>query len=84
MSTEIITATEQALGQIQRILEQEGLVDQAVRVGISEKSPTGFVYQLDFCDRSEKLEHCRFPPWLSGNTSPIEPTSGCRTRSHEK
>lgn len=56
MTTEIITATEHALSQIQRILQQEGLADQAVRVGISEKSPTGFTYQLEFCDRSEKEE----------------------------
>ncbi len=52
----IITPTETALTQIKRILEQEGLADQAVRVGISERSPTGFTYQLEFCDQSEKTE----------------------------
>ncbi len=52
-NNDIITATDNALLQIKRIVEQEGLADQAVRVGISDKSPTGFVYQLDFCDQSE-------------------------------
>ncbi len=53
---QIIAPTETALSQIKRILEQEGLSDQAVRVGISERSPTGFSYQLEFCDQSEKTE----------------------------
>jgi Fe/S biogenesis protein NfuA len=52
----IIAPTENALSQIKRILEQEGLLDQAVRVGISDRSPTGFSYQLEFCDRSEKTD----------------------------
>ncbi len=51
-----IVATECALSQIQRILAQEGLSDQAVRVGISDKTPTGFTYQLDFCDLSERRD----------------------------
>src|SRR5688500_6863796 len=51
---QIIAPTETAVSQIKRILEQEGLSDQAVRVGISDRSPTGFSYQLEFCDQSEK------------------------------
>jgi Fe/S biogenesis protein NfuA len=56
METPIITATEVATQQIKRILEQEQLADQAVRVGISERGPSGFQYQLEFCDRTEKGE----------------------------
>ena len=54
METPIITATEVAIQQIKRILEQEQLTDQAVRVGISERGASGFQYQLEFCDQSEK------------------------------
>jgi len=49
----VLVATDAARTQIARILEQESLADQAVRVGIAERSPTGFQYQLEFCDRSE-------------------------------
>lgn len=56
METPVITATAVATQQIKRILEQEQLVDQAVRVGISDRSASGFQYQLEFCDRSEKGE----------------------------
>jgi Fe/S biogenesis protein NfuA len=54
METPVITASAVAAQQIKRILEQEQLVDQAVRVGISERGASGFQYQLEFCDRSEK------------------------------
>jgi len=50
----VLTVTEVAISQIKRILEQEELGDQAVRVAIADKSPTGFQYQLEFCDRSER------------------------------
>jgi Fe/S biogenesis protein NfuA len=50
----VLEATEQATQQIERILEQEQLTNQAVRVAIAERSPTGFQYQLEFCDRSER------------------------------
>lgn len=56
MDTPIIKATQVATQQIKRILEQEQLKDQAVRVGISERSPTSFQYQLEFCDLGEKAE----------------------------
>jgi Fe/S biogenesis protein NfuA len=56
MDTPILTATDNATQQIKRILEQEGLSSQAVRVGISDRSPTGFQYQLEFCDLAEKGE----------------------------
>jgi Fe/S biogenesis protein NfuA len=49
-----IEVTLVATAQIKKILQQEELVDQAVRVGISEKSPTGFQYKLEFCDLSER------------------------------
>jgi Fe/S biogenesis protein NfuA len=54
MDTPILTITDVATTQIKRILEQEGLAEQAVRVGIADKSPTGFQYQLEFVDRSEQ------------------------------
>jgi len=56
METPVLSVTEVATSQIKRILEQEELADQAVRVGIADKSPTGFQYRLEFCDRSEHLE----------------------------
>jgi Fe/S biogenesis protein NfuA len=56
METPVITATAVATQQIKRILEQEQLADQAVRVGISERGASGFQYQLEFCDRTEKGE----------------------------
>ena len=56
MDTPLIRVTDVATAHIKRILEQEELADQAVRVGIAEKSPTGFQYRLEFCDRSERLE----------------------------
>ena len=54
MEPSILTITDVATTQIKRILEQEGLKEQAVRVGIADKSPTGFQYQLEFVDRSEQ------------------------------
>jgi Fe/S biogenesis protein NfuA len=54
--TPILNVTAVATAQIQRILAQEELVDQAVRVGLSDKSPTGFQYQLEFCGRDERSE----------------------------
>jgi Fe/S biogenesis protein NfuA len=56
MSTDVLTVTEVATNQIKRILEQEELNDQAVRVGVVSKSPTNFQYQLEFCDRSDKQD----------------------------
>jgi Fe/S biogenesis protein NfuA len=53
-SAAVIRATEAATAQIARILASEELTDQAVRVAIAERSPTGFQYQLEFCDRSER------------------------------
>lgn len=50
----VLRATDEATKQIAHILEQEQLSDQAVRVAISERSPTGFQYQLEFCDASER------------------------------
>jgi Fe/S biogenesis protein NfuA len=55
MDTLIVTAV--ATAQIKRILEQEDLSEQAVKVAISERSPTGFQYQLEFVDRADKGEH---------------------------
>ena len=54
MESPILQVTADATRQIKKILEQEELKDQAVRVGIAEKSPTGFQYQLEFCDRAER------------------------------
>jgi Fe/S biogenesis protein NfuA len=56
MDTPLLRATPVATQQIKHILAQEELADQAVRVAISDKSPTGFQYQLEFCDRSERKE----------------------------
>jgi Fe/S biogenesis protein NfuA len=56
MEAPILSVTPVATAQVKKILEQEELSDQAVRVGIAEKSPTGFQYQLEFCDRSERSE----------------------------
>ncbi len=56
MSTDVLSVTEVATSQIKRILEQEELADQAVRVGLVVKSPTSFQYQLEFCDRSDKRD----------------------------
>lgn len=56
METPVLSVTEVATSQIKRILEQEELAGQAVRVGIAEKTPTGFQYRLEFCDSSERLE----------------------------
>ena len=55
MESTILQVTADATAQIKKILEQEDLAEQAVRVGIAEKSPTGFQYQLEFCDRSESV-----------------------------
>jgi len=54
MESPILQVTADATRQIKKILEQEELKEQAVRVGIAEKSPTGFQYQLEFCDRGER------------------------------
>jgi Fe/S biogenesis protein NfuA len=56
MSTDVLTVTEVATNQIKRILEQEELSDQAVRVGLVRTSPTNFQYQLEFCDRGDKQD----------------------------
>ena len=56
METPLLSVTQVATSQIKRILEQEELSEQAVRVGIAERSPTGFQYQLEFCERSERGE----------------------------
>ena len=56
MQTPPLRATDVATAQIKRILEQEELSDQAVRVAIAERSPTGFQYQLEFVDRGEKRD----------------------------
>jgi Fe/S biogenesis protein NfuA len=57
MESPILQVTADATRQIKKILEQEELAEQAVRVGIAEKSPTGFQYQLEFCDRSEREQN---------------------------
>ncbi len=56
MESPILQVTADATRQIKKILEQEELQEQAVRVGIAERSPTGFQYQLEFCDRAEREE----------------------------
>jgi Fe/S biogenesis protein NfuA len=56
MESPILKVTAVATAQIKKILEQEELSEQAVRVGVAEKSPTGFQYQLEFCDREERGE----------------------------
>lgn len=56
MSTPILTITEVATSQIKKILQQEELTEQAVRVGIQEKTPTGFTYQLEFVNADERAE----------------------------
>jgi Fe/S biogenesis protein NfuA len=56
METPFLSVTEVATSQIKHILEQEELQGQAVRVGIAEKTPTGFQYRLEFCDRAERAE----------------------------
>jgi Fe/S biogenesis protein NfuA len=53
MSTPILTITQVATSQIKKILQQEELAEQAVRVGIQEKTPTGFTYQLEFVNADE-------------------------------
>ena len=57
MDSPPLVATPVAIKQIKHILEEEGLADQAVRVGIGERSPTGFQYQLEFCDQSDRRDH---------------------------
>lgn len=52
----VLTVTDVATSQIKSILEQEALAGQAVRVAIADKSPTGFQYLLEFCDREEREE----------------------------
>lgn len=56
MDSSLLRVTPVAIQQIEHILEQEQLEEQAVRVGIASKSPTGFQYQLEFCDRAEKRD----------------------------
>jgi Fe/S biogenesis protein NfuA len=56
MDSPLLRATSVAIQQIKHILEEEQLADQAVRIGISERSPTGFQYQLEFCDRAERRD----------------------------
>ncbi|HEX5656813.1 MAG TPA: iron-sulfur cluster assembly accessory protein [Polyangiales bacterium] len=50
----IVTAV--ATAQIKRILDSEGLSEQAVKVAISERSPTGFQYALEFVDRADRRD----------------------------
>ena len=59
MESTILQVTSVATAHIKKILEQEDLAEQAVRVGIAEKSPTGFQYQLEFCERSERAAERR-------------------------
>lgn len=54
MDAPLLRVTEVAIKQIKHILSEEGLSDQAVRVGISDRSPTAFQYQLEFCDRQDR------------------------------
>lgn len=54
MDAPLLQVTEVAIKQIKHILSEEGLSDQAVRVGISDRSPTAFQYQLEFCDRQDQ------------------------------
>jgi Fe/S biogenesis protein NfuA len=56
MSTHVLSVSEVATSQIKRILEQEELNDQAVRVAVADRSPTGFQYQLEFCDKSDRRD----------------------------
>ena len=56
MDAPILTITEVAIEQIRRVLGQEELTDQAVRVGIADKTPTSYQYQLEFCDVSERSD----------------------------
>jgi Fe/S biogenesis protein NfuA len=56
MSREVLSVTDVATSQIKRILEQEELSDQAVRVALVMRGPTNFQYQLEFCDRSDKKD----------------------------
>ena len=42
MDAPLLRATEVAIKQIKHILDEEQLTDQAVRVGIGDRSPTGF------------------------------------------
>lgn len=51
-----LLVTAAATAQIKRILEQEALSEQAVKVAIAERSATGFQYQLEFVDRADKRE----------------------------
>jgi Fe/S biogenesis protein NfuA len=56
MSTQALSVSEVATKQIKRILEQEELAEQAVRVAIADRGPTGFQYQLEFCDKTDRQE----------------------------
>lgn len=56
MDSPLLRVTDLAISQIKHILGQEELADQAVRVAISDKTPTGFQYQLEFCDRTERSD----------------------------
>jgi Fe/S biogenesis protein NfuA len=51
-----LLVTAAATAQIKRILEQEALSQQAVKVAIAERSATGFQYQLEFVDRADQRE----------------------------
>ena len=59
MDRPIIQLTELAVSQIKKIMTQEDCAEQAIRVGISKRSPTGFEYQLEFCDHSERADDDR-------------------------
>jgi Fe/S biogenesis protein NfuA len=56
MDAPLLRATEVAIKQIKHILDEEQLADQAVRVGIGDRSPTGFQYQLEFCDQTDRRD----------------------------
>lgn len=56
MDTPLLKVTEAAITQIKRLLEQEELHDHAVRVGIAEKTPTDFKYQLEFATCASQTE----------------------------
>lgn len=52
----MIQLTEVAVTQIKKIMEAEDCGEQAIRVAISRRNPTGFEYQLEFVDEAEREE----------------------------
>ncbi|MGB5810957.1 MAG: NifU family protein [Polyangiales bacterium] len=55
-SAPTITVTDQALGQIRSILEEEGLKDQSLRVEARKVGPFRFEYDLYFVEEKEVTE----------------------------